>query len=151
MREFKGRAVIPGTCKGEALVTKTGLNVLATYVKSLMDADGSCICNDINNKDLYGKAIGGGILCIPQTIGSTSAGFMLQAVAAAGLQPKALLYARPAEPLVLAGILVADIWEDTRIITIDDLGQDFLDSVRDGDEIEIQLDGTVRVYSPPSA
>ena len=146
MREFRGRAVIPGTCRGEALVTKTGLNVLATYVGSLMAADGSCISGDINNQALYGREIGGGILCIPQTIGSTSAGFMLQSIAAAGLAPRAILYARPAEPLVLAGIIVADIWEDTRIITVDDLGEDFLDVVRDGDEIEIMMDGTVRVY-----
>ena len=143
MKKFSGRAVISGTCKGKALVTKSGFNVLASCMKSLTDADGTCVSHDINNKELYGKDINGAILCIPQTIGSTSAGFMIQAIAAAGLTPKAILYARPAEPLALSGLIVADIWDDAKIITIDSLGSDFLDTVQDGDELVVEEDGTV--------
>ena len=145
MKKFKGRPVISGTCKGKAIVSKRGFNVLASYMSSLTDADGSCVCGDINNKELYGRDISNCILCIPQTIGSTSAGFMIQSIAAAGLEPKAILYARPAEPLALAGLLVADIWDNVKIITIDSLGNDFIETVQDGDELSVDADGTVTI------
>ena len=145
MREFHGRVVVPGECSGKALVTRTGFNILASYNKSLAVADGACICSDYNNKELYGKSIKGEILCIPQAVGSTGAGFSLQSAAASGLHPKAFLFARRADPLALAGIIIADVWEDTRIITIDELGDEFLASVESGDEISIAADGKVTV------
>lgn len=145
MKKFKGRVVVPGKCKGKALVTKTGFNVLATYQQSLLDANGTCVSHDINNKELYGKSLKNEIICMPQAVGSTTTGFMIQSVAAAGLQPKAMLFARKAESLILAGILVADIWENTQIITVDGLGEEFLDAVKDGDNIEVTADGEVLV------
>jgi len=146
-KNYKGRAIIPGDCRGSALVTKTGLNLFAAFLKSLMDGDGSCVCGDIGNPDLYGKSLQDEIICIPQAIGSTSSGFMLQSIAAAKIGPKAILFARPGESLALAGLFVADIWENTQIITVDSLGDDFLDAVKDGDEICIHADGRVEVLT----
>jgi len=143
MKEFKGRVIIPGECKGKALATKTGFNILATYVKSLMDDDGTCVCNDVNNTELYGKSLKGEIICLPQAIGSTSSGFMIQSIAAADIAPKALLFARKADSLALAGILIADVWENTKIITIDGLGDDFLDAVKESSEVAVYADGRV--------
>jgi len=146
MKKFKGRPVISGEHVGKALVTQSGFNILATFLTSLMENDGSCVCNDINNPEMYGKSLNGEILCIPQAIGSTSSGFMMQSIAAANIGPKAMLFARKAEPLALAGILIADIWEGAQIITIDELGDDFLSTVKNGDQIHITPDGTVVVY-----
>ena len=145
MKEFYGRVVMPGECKGKALVTKTGFNVLATFSKSLVDADGSCVCYDVNNKELYGKSLKGEIICIPQAIGSTSSGFMIQSIAAANIGPKALLFARSADSLSVAGVIIADVWENTEIITIDNLGDNFLDAVAEGNEIVVHKDGKVAV------
>ena len=36
MKEFKGRVVVPGTCKAEALVSKKGFNTLASFQMALM-------------------------------------------------------------------------------------------------------------------
>ena len=145
MKEFYGRVIIPGECSGKALVTKTGFNILATYVKSLMDADGTCVCYDVNNRDLYGKSLKDEIICIPQAIGSTSSGFMVQSIAAANIGPRAMLFARKADSLALAGILIADVWEDTKIITIDGLGDEFLDAVKESGGVEVYADGRVVV------
>jgi hypothetical protein len=38
-----------------------------------------------------------------------------------------------------------DVWNDRRVITIDLLGDEFLDTVKSGDTVSIKEDGTVEV------
>jgi hypothetical protein len=40
---------------------------------------------------------------------------------------------------------MADIWREERIVTVDSLGDEFLDTVKMGDQISIKEDGTVEV------
>ena len=40
---------------------------------------------------------------------------------------------------------MADIWKEQRIVTIDMLGDEFLETVKTGDPIAIREDGTVEV------
>ena len=77
MREFKGRIVTPGTVTAEAVVTHGGLNTLASFQKALQFGDKNATCGDQNNPDLYGKAMAGKALCLPQTIGSTTGGMVI--------------------------------------------------------------------------
>ena len=72
MKSFNGRAVLPGNISGESIVSRQGVDLLATYFKGLPTK--SPICNDQNNPYLYKKVIGGKILCLPQAIGSTTGG-----------------------------------------------------------------------------
>jgi predicted aconitase with swiveling domain len=146
MKTFKGRAVIPGNFKGEAVVTKQGFNTLATCQKSLLKKSSKSIIGaDQNNPDLYGKDITGKILCLPQTIGSTTGGMILQTIADAGLNPSALLFSKEIDSLAAAGVILADVWQGKTVITIDNLGDNFLDAVKSGDTIEITEDGTVNI------
>ena len=64
---------------------------------------------------------------------------------AIGVGPKALLFSKPIDTLAAAGVLMADIWKDERIVTIDMLGDEFLEAVQMGDPIAIREDGTVEV------
>ena len=41
------------------------------------------------------------------------------------------------------GIVLAKNWENSKIIAIDKLGKDFLDTVKTGDTLEIKEDGSV--------
>jgi hypothetical protein len=42
--------------------------------------------------------------------------------------------------------VLADVWsQDAKMPTIDKLGDEFLDFVRDGDKITVKLDGSVLV------
>ena len=145
-KTFKGRPILSGDLEGPAMVSHIGLNTLSTY-KAVMfgGVSDKAVCSDGDNKDLYGKDISGAILCIPQTIGSTTGGFVLMGVAKLGLAPKAMLFANHVDSLAIGGLLMADIWMEQRIVAIDLLGQDFLDAVNTGDPVKIHEDGTVEV------
>jgi predicted aconitase with swiveling domain len=145
-KTFKGRPILSGDLEGPAMVSHIGLNTLSTY-KTVMfgGVTDKAVCSDGDNKDLYGKDISGAILCIPQTIGSTTGGFVLMGVAKLGLAPKAMLFANHVDSLAIGGLLMADIWMGKRIIAIDLLGQDFLEAVNTGDPVKIHEDGTVEI------
>jgi hypothetical protein len=143
MRQFKGRPVIPGSAKAQALVSHGGFNTLASYQKSLMFGDKKGACSDQNNPDLYGKPMAGAALCLPQTIGSTTGGMVLYTAAALGRQPACLLFAKPIDSLAAAGAILADVWTDASMPTVDGLGDEFLAYVQTG--MAVEPDGTVTV------
>ena len=84
-------------------------------------------------------------LCLPQTIGSTTGGMVLFNSAVIGCNPGALLFSKKIDSLAAAGAILASVWTPNVIPTVDDLGDEFLDYVKDGMTIEIAPDGTVTV------
>ena len=143
---FKGRPVLPGNLEGSATVSRIGFNTYTSYKLNMVGGmTDKAICTDGDNKDLYGKDISGAILCLPQTIGSTTGGFVLMGVAKLGVAPKAMLFANHIDSLAAGGLVMADIWMGKRIIAIDLLGQDFLDAVNTSDPVKIHEDGTVEI------
>mgnify|MGYP000892172804 CR=1 FL=1 len=144
-KEFKGRVILGGETTGEAVVSRYGMNLLATYQKSALKKAKRVICADQNNPDLYKKDLTDKIICLPQTIGSTTGGMVLETAVQMGLGPRAMLFSGHIDSLAAAGIILSDVWLKKRIITIDQLGEDFLQSVQDGQTIEIKADGTVVV------
>jgi len=146
MDKFQGRAVIPGQVRGNVMVSKKGFNVLSSYMGALVSNGEQTLCTDQNNPDLFQKDLSGAILCIPQVIGSTTAGMLIQTVAAMGVQPKAILFSATAESLAISGVLLADIWENTKIVTVDGLGDRFLESVQEGQTVEVAEDGVVTLF-----
>lgn len=145
MKTFKGRVIAGGTFKGEAVVSHGGFNTLATFQKSAMANKSEVIASDQNNKDLFGLNITGKALCLPQTIGSTTGGLVIQTVCSMGINPSAFLFSEHIDSLAASGIVLAKIWEDSTVIAIDQLGADFLDAVKTGDTVEISPDGTVTI------
>ncbi len=145
-KTFHGRPILSGRLEGSATVSRIGLNTLSTYKANIMGGvTDKAICTDGDNKDLYGKDITGAILCLPQTIGSTTGGFVLMGVAKLGLAPRAMLFANHVDSLAIGGLLMADIWMDKRIITIDLLGDEFLAAVNSDDPIKVHEDGRVEI------
>lgn len=147
MKEYKGRVIVKGEAEGEVLATRHGFNILSSYLQMVSTNTPPAICSDQNNPELYQKNLTGAILCVPQVIGSTSAGLVLQAVASLDAHPRAILFSKPADSLAVAGLLLSEIWEDKRIIAIDSLGDEFIDSVKSGMTVSIREDGTVQVYN----
>lgn len=145
MKEFKGRVVVPGTIKAEALVSREGFNTLASFQKSLMFNDKKATCSDQNNKDLYQKPMAGKALCLPQTIGSTTGGMVLYCASAMGVAPACLLFSKPIDSLAAAGAILSDVWTDCNLPTVDSLGDEFLHYIEDNMIVEILEDGLVRV------
>ncbi|WP_343250406.1 aconitase X swivel domain-containing protein [Diplocloster hominis] len=146
-RTFKGRPVVPGQVTAEALVTRAGFNTLASFQKSLMFGDKNATCSDQNNPDLYEKQMAGKALCLPQTIGSTTGGMVLYTAASMHRQPACLLFSKPIDSLAAAGAILADVWTDQSMPTVDNLGEEFLEYVDTGMKITVEDDGTVTVES----
>ena len=149
MREFKGRIVTPGTVTAEAVVTHGGLNTLASFQKALQFGDKKATCGDQNNPDLYGKAMAGKALCLPQTIGSTTGGMVIYCACAMGRQPACMLFSNPIDSLAAAGSILASVWlPEAQMPVVDSLGEEFLNYVKDGMKITVKEDGTVCVDEP---
>lgn len=144
-RIFKGRAVLPRRVDGEAVVTHSGFNTLSSFYKSILTKPKVAVCSDQDNKELFGKPLTGKMLCLPKTIGSTSAGATIEYVAYLRIAPRAMLYSQKIDSLSAAGLVLADVWAGERICAIDQLGDDFLEYVKDGHRIEAKEDGTVIV------
>lgn len=146
MAIFKGRIVAPGEVTAEAVVTHGGLNTLASFQKALQFGDKNATCGDQSNPDLYGKAMAGKALCLPQTIGSTTGGMVLYCACAMGRQPACMLFSNPIDSLAAAGSILASVWLDgVNMPVVDSLGEEFLNYVQDGMTITVQEDGMVCV------
>ncbi|MGP1588198.1 MAG: aconitase X swivel domain-containing protein [Treponemataceae bacterium] len=145
MKIFKGRVINGGYYKGEAVVSRQGVNTLATFQKSAISGSKKVIVADQNNPDIFEKNITGKALCLPQTIGSTTGGMVIQVICSMGTNPACMLFSEHIDSLAGAGVILSVVWEHSELIAIDMLGKEFLDSVKTGDIIEVKEDGTVTV------
>jgi uncharacterized protein len=144
-KSFKGRPVIAGDLKGECVVSRQGMNTLATFQKSALAKKKQVVCSDQNNPDLYGKVLTGKVICLPGTIGSTLGGMIIQVAASMGIAPAAFLFSGEIDSLAAAGVILAKIFSGRTIVTVDGLGQEFLDGMRDGMTVQIRADGGVDI------
>ncbi len=145
-KTFHGRPLLPGELEGTATVSKQPFNTTASYFDNMFaGVRGSAPCTDSDNKALFRKDIANCIMCTSQTIGSTFGGAAIMGVAEMGLGPRAMLFSRHIDSIISAGLFMEDIWNEKRIITVDLLGDEFLEAVNTGDPIAIHADGTVEV------
>ena len=145
-KTFKGRPLLPGQLEGKATVSRQPFNTTASYFDNMFAGETEkAPCTDSDNKDLFKQDIAHAILCTPQTIGSTFGGAAIMGVAEIGVAPKAMLFSGHIDSIIAAGLFMEDIWNEKRIVTIDMLGDEFLDAVQTGDPIAIHEDGTVEV------
>jgi predicted aconitase with swiveling domain len=145
-KTYKGRPILPGELTGKALVSREPFNTTVSYLNNMFaGVTDKAICTDSDNHELYQTDLNGMICCTPQTIGSTLGGCALMGVAELGVGPKAMLFSEHIDSLSASGLLMEDIWNDKRIITIDQLGEEFMAGVNTGDPIAIHEDGTVEV------
>ena len=145
MKESKGRVVVPGTCRAEALVSHGGFNTLASYQMALMFGDKKVKCGDQNNADLYKKPMLGKALCLPMTIGSTTGGMVLFTACALGKQPACMLFSMPIDSLAASGAILGDVWTDGKMPVVDSLGEEFLEYVKTGMQVTVGEEGLVTV------
>ena len=71
---------------------------------------------------------------------------MLYCASAMHRQPACMLFSKPIDSLAAAGAVLTDVWlDDVTMPVIDNLGDEFLDYVKDGMQITVKADGTVIV------
>ncbi len=143
---FKGRALLPGKIEGEALVSKQAFNTSASYLENMFAGrKDSAPCTDSANKELYKKDLAGAIMCTSQTVGSTMGAGCIMGMNDLGVGFKAMLFSSHIDSIAAGGLFMDDIWNERRVITVDLLGEEFLEAVKTGDPISIKEDGTVEV------
>ena len=143
MKKLKGRVIAKGNFVGEAVVTHQGFNTLASCQKSALMNKKNINVSDQNNAEIYNLDITNKILCLPITIGSTTGGLIIQTICDMKINPRAFLFSETIDSLAASGIVLAKVWQDSNIICIDQLGEEFLNSVHTNDQVEIKEDGTV--------
>ncbi len=145
-KTFKGRPLLPGKLEGKALVSKQAFNTTASYLENMFAGrTDSAPCTDANNKELFRKDLAGAIICTTQTVGSTFGAGTIMGMNEIKVGPKAFLFSSHIDSIAAGGLIVDDIWNNRRVITIDLLGDEYLKAVNTGDPIAIHADGTVEV------
>ncbi len=145
-KTIKGRPLLPGKLEGKALVSKQAFNTTASYLENMFAGrTDSAPCTDVSNKELYKKNLAGAIICTTQTVGSTFGSGTIMGMNEIKVGPKAFLFASHIDSVAAGGLIVDDVWNNRRVITIDLLGDEFLKAVNTGDPIAIHADGTVEV------
>jgi predicted aconitase with swiveling domain len=145
-KTFQGRPVLSGKLQGKALVSKQPFNMTVSYMKNMFAGETKTApCTDTANKELYEKDLKGAIICTPQTVGSTMGAGTVMMVSELGVQPQAWLFSSHIDSISAGGLIIDDVWNARRVITIDLLGDEFLEAVKTGDPVTIHEDGTVEV------
>jgi predicted aconitase with swiveling domain len=138
--------VLSGKLKGKALVSKQPFNMTVSYMKNMFAGETKTApCTDTANKELYEKDLKGAIICTPQTVGSTMGAGTVMMVSELGVQPQAWLFSSHIDSISAGGLIIDDVWNGRRVITIDLLGEEFLEAVKTGDPVTIHEDGKVEV------
>ena len=145
-KTFQGRPMLSGKLEGKALVSKQPFNLTGSYLKNMFAGEtGSATCTDSTNEELYEKDLKGAIICTPQTVGSTMGAGTIMMLSVLGVQPQAWLFSSHIDSISAGGLIIDDVWNGQRVITIDLLGDEFLKAVNTGDPITINEDGMVEV------
>ena len=145
-KTFKGRPILSGKLNGKALVSRQPFNLTGSFLKNMFAGETeSAPCTDSTNKDLYEKDLKGAIICTPQTVGSTMGAGTVMMLSELGVQPQAWLFSSHIDSISAGGLIIDDVWTEKRVVTIDLLGDEFLEAVKTGDPLTIHEDGTVEV------
>jgi predicted aconitase with swiveling domain len=144
-KTFRGRPILAGNVEGQALVTRLGFNTYASFFTSMYAGEKAAKCSDKSNPELYGEIMTDKIICLPNTVGSTSSGATWPEVAQLNIAPRAMLFSQKIDSLAAGGLVVTDVWAGKRIFAVDQLGDSFLEFVKNGDRIVIKENGTITI------
>lgn len=129
---LKGRKVVGGKAKGEALVSPEPICFLGGVdVKT-------GVITEVNHP-LEGKSIAGKVLVFPTGKGSTGGSYLIFEAASNGVGPCAMIN-RNVEQVTAIGCIIADI------PVIDEFDVDPTKVIKDGDYLEVDADeGIVKI------
>ena len=129
VKTLKGRSIVPGHCRGKALVSMKPISFLGG-----VDPDSGLIVEV--DHDLKGKGVKDTILCFPHGHGSTVGSYVIYSLVKRGLGPKAIIN-QTADPVVVVGAIIAEI---PMVDQID------IQQIRTGDDVEVDCNkGIVKV------
>jgi predicted aconitase with swiveling domain len=141
-RILAGRALVAGSAKGVALVSKEPLSLwggLSPHTGEIID----------RRHELSGANVSERIFVFPRGKGSSTSSATLMESIKNGIAPAAIINLK-VDPILALGSIVSDelYGKAVPIVVLDE--QDFF-SIREGDHITIEADGKALVSSKPSA
>lgn len=98
---MKGRGIVEGFCKAEALVSTKPISFLGDIDPKTGKVIGK-------NLDIYGECVTDKVLCFPHGHGSTVGSYVLYSLAKNKLAPKAIVNEK-ADPVIVVGVVIANI------------------------------------------
>ncbi len=136
MKKLQGRGMLGGRATGKALVSRTPVNFTASFTKpqNLMPGRASQVKD--RHHELYGRKVKGRVLVLPACTGSTYTGMVLLNLMHRGEAPRAMIV-QAADPLIVSGPVLADVWYDAGIPVVEYAEDDLFDAISSGDEVEV--------------
>ncbi len=129
---FKGKGLVKGSFRGEALVTREPISFLGG-----VDPSTGAVVE--RGHELRGKTLAGKALILPHGKGSTVGSYVLYSLAKRGLAPKAIVTVRT-DLMILTGCAISGI------PLLSEVPRGVLDVVRSGEIVEIDAHrGVLRV------
>jgi len=136
MIDLQARTVIGTTASGPALVTRQPINFTASMCKvANMVPSRRAEIRD-HHHELFGHNIAGKVLVFPSCIGSTHTGLVLLDLVSQGTGPAALIVQK-CDSLLIAGIVLSEVWFDRAIPILEYPGDELFDRISNEDEIWI--------------
>lgn len=123
---FSCRIITGNSIKGEAIVSKKRISFYGS-----IDLEKGIVTE--KDSDIYGKSISGKILVFKGGKGSTVGAYALMKLKSNNVAPKALICLK-ADVIIAVGCVLANI------TLVDSINEEILNTVKDGDIIEIDYD-----------
>lgn len=145
MIAIKGRGVVGGSGRGQAMVTRMPINFTAAHTKPRNLIPGKMSEVQDRHHEFYRKNIKGKVLVFPACIGSTYTGMVLLELMYRRIAPAAIVV-QAVDSLLVSGVVLADVWFGRGIPVVEYGSEDLFDKIHTGDSVEVSGDtGEIKV------
>jgi len=137
-----GRPVVAGAAQGRALVSREPISFwggLNPHTGEIID----------RRHELSGEVVTGRIFVFPHGKGSSTSSATLLESIRAGVAPSAIINLEVAPILALGSIVADELYHRTVPIVV--LREEDFFSIKEGDALIIEPDGTVKIHTKPPA
>lgn len=137
MINLSAKVVIDGACDATALVTREPINFTAALCKLPNLWPYKRGVSQDEHHELFGQNFAGKALVFPSCIGSTYTGLVLLELVRSERGPAALVV-QNADPLLVSGVILSEVWYEKSIPVFEHPGGDLFDAVHTGDHVRIK-------------
>lgn len=140
MIDLSARVVIDGACDAPALVTREPINFTAALCKLPNLWPSKRGESQDEHHELFGQNFAGKALVFPSCIGSTYTGLVLLELVRSERGPAALVVQK-ADPLLVSGVILSEVWYGKSIPILEHPGGDLFDAIHTGEQVRIEPGG----------
>lgn len=143
MLEFKGRILIAGEGYGTAVVTKKSVMQSRAFNLSAENKSKKLLFQDPKNKDIYRKNLTDKVFVLPSFKASDVNSMVLLSICKKQIAPKCFLFSEKLDPATVSAFVLCKTFLGSNIVVMDSLGEEFLQTVENGDNLSYAEDFVV--------